>query len=216
MLTSQVWGGNYIFNDKQTPEVLEAIRNFVDYYPDDKAAIIVTLERAAVLNTWIMFLFYDGPSPPKGVFDNFTDIGPTDTTKTWDSFYDLVCPSQVSRISSLTWIAQTQRPIYPSVSDSIFFPVTLANNPQRTTLHHRHRDHASSRQRRYPPRIPRPLVLRGRIGSQRDRRHRQHRIPADALHGHQQSQGKGRSELSAATQGIPLTRSDAGPHRPPT
>lgn len=92
ILTRQVWGGNYIFDHKKTPQVLEAIRNFVDYYPDDKAAIIVTLERAAVLNTWIMFLFYDGPSPPTGVFDNFTDIGPTDTTKTWGSFYDLVCP----------------------------------------------------------------------------------------------------------------------------
>lgn len=43
-----------------------------------------------MVDTWIMFLFYDGPSPPKGVFDNFTDIGPIDTTKTWDTFYDLV------------------------------------------------------------------------------------------------------------------------------
>jgi hypothetical protein len=37
-----------------------------------------------------MFLFYDGPEPPQGVFDRFKAIGPTETTKTWDSYYDLV------------------------------------------------------------------------------------------------------------------------------
>ena len=40
-----------------------------------------------------MFLFYDAPSPPDGVFDKFKEIGPTDTTKTWDSYNELVCCS---------------------------------------------------------------------------------------------------------------------------
>lgn len=43
-----------------------------------------------------MFLFYDGPEPPKGVFDNFTALNPTDTTKTWDSYNDLVRPLEYS------------------------------------------------------------------------------------------------------------------------
>ncbi|KAL4943461.1 hypothetical protein BDV06DRAFT_234678 [Aspergillus oleicola] len=87
---SKVWGGNYIFDASQTPEVLQAVRDFTEYYPDDKAAIIVTTNRALVVNTWIMFLFYDGPEPPAGVFDNFTALDPTGTTKTWDSYYDLL------------------------------------------------------------------------------------------------------------------------------
>ncbi|KAE8353856.1 FAD dependent oxidoreductase [Aspergillus coremiiformis] len=86
----QVWGGNYMFKAEQTPQVLEAIRDFTGNYPDDKAAIIVTVQNADLLNSWVMFLFYDGPKPPKGVFDKFKAIGPDDQTKTWDSYYDLL------------------------------------------------------------------------------------------------------------------------------
>ncbi|KAH1486410.1 hypothetical protein KXV92_005697 [Aspergillus fumigatus] len=74
----------------KTPQVLSALRDFTEHYPDDKAAIIVTCEHGLLIHTWIMFLFYDGPEPPEGVFTNFTAIGPTDTTKTWDSYYDLL------------------------------------------------------------------------------------------------------------------------------
>lgn len=86
----KVWGGNYIFTADQTADVLEAVRDFTENYPDDKAAIIVTSEHAALINTWIMFLFYDGPEPPQGVFDRFKALNPTDTTKTWDTYYDLL------------------------------------------------------------------------------------------------------------------------------
>ncbi|KAB8238744.1 FAD dependent oxidoreductase [Aspergillus alliaceus] len=86
----KVWGGNYIFTSDKTPQVLEAVRDFTENYPDDKAAIIATAEHAALLNTWIIFLFYDGPEPPQGVFDRFKAIGPLDKTKTWDSYYDLL------------------------------------------------------------------------------------------------------------------------------
>lgn len=102
----KVWGGNYIFKASQTAEVLEAVRDFTDNYPDDKAAVIVTAEHAALLNTWIMFLFYDGPEPPEGVFDKFKALEPVDTTKTWDSYYDLVSilhfifgPGQANKVS---------------------------------------------------------------------------------------------------------------------
>lgn len=38
-----------------------------------------------------MFVFYDGPTPPDGIFNNFTDLGADlNTAKTWDSYYDLV------------------------------------------------------------------------------------------------------------------------------
>ncbi|KAI9369575.1 hypothetical protein BJX61DRAFT_136481 [Aspergillus egyptiacus] len=87
---SKVWGGNLVFGADKTPEILKAVRDFTEYYPDDKAAVIVTAEHALLLNTWIMFVFYDGPAPPPGVFDNFTALNPLDTTKTWDTYYDLL------------------------------------------------------------------------------------------------------------------------------
>jgi hypothetical protein len=77
---------------------LSALRDFTEHYPDDKAAIIVTCEHGLLIHTWIMFLFYDGPEPPEGVFTNFAAIGPTDTTKTWDSYYDLVSNPAVSHL----------------------------------------------------------------------------------------------------------------------
>ncbi|KOS38668.1 hypothetical protein ACN38_g10495 [Penicillium nordicum] len=86
----KVWGGNYVFTGDKAPEILTALRNFTDEYPDDKAAIIVTFERGLVLDLCILFLFYDGPEPPSGVFDEFTVIKHTSTVKTYDSYYDLL------------------------------------------------------------------------------------------------------------------------------
>ncbi|CAG8910187.1 unnamed protein product [Penicillium egyptiacum] len=86
----KVWGGNYVYTADKAPEILTAVRNFTDEYPDDKAAIIVTFERSLVLDLCILFLFYDGPEPPSGVFDEFTDIEHTSTAKTWDTYYDLL------------------------------------------------------------------------------------------------------------------------------
>jgi len=89
--SQQVWGGNYFFTPSKTSQILEALRDFTEHYPDNKAGIIVTSEKGALVDSWIMFLFYDGPSPPEGVFDNFTAIGPIlDITKTWHSYYDMV------------------------------------------------------------------------------------------------------------------------------
>ncbi|EAW14587.1 uncharacterized protein ACLA_076270 [Aspergillus clavatus NRRL 1] len=85
-----VWGGTYVFGGDKTEEMLAALRDFVEYYPDEKASIILTREHATLLNTWIMFLFYDGPSPPAGIFDNFTALNPLDQTKTWSSYADLL------------------------------------------------------------------------------------------------------------------------------
>ncbi|PLN74893.1 putative FAD dependent oxidoreductase [Aspergillus taichungensis] len=110
----KVWGGNYLFNEDQTPEVLEAVRDFTENYPDDKAAIIVTIEKAAILHTWIMFLFYDGPEPPQGVFDKFKAIGPTDQTKTWDSYYDLLKHNDIFILRGQRYSIATETTPLPS------------------------------------------------------------------------------------------------------
>ncbi|KAI1081479.1 FAD binding domain-containing protein [Whalleya microplaca] len=76
-----VWGGNLVFD--ATPEVtaglLAALRNFTENYPDEKAGIIMTAERTfeTLVDLWIMFLYYNGPEPPSGVFDSFLALKPT-------------------------------------------------------------------------------------------------------------------------------------------
>ncbi|KAK3314372.1 hypothetical protein B0H66DRAFT_523882 [Apodospora peruviana] len=76
----KVWGGNLFFarTPKTDAKLLKAVRDFTEYNTDDKAAVIVTAERTNVnlVDSWILFLFYDGATPPPGTFDNFTSVGP--------------------------------------------------------------------------------------------------------------------------------------------
>ncbi|KAI1495931.1 FAD binding domain-containing protein [Biscogniauxia marginata] len=73
-----VYGGNLIYD--ATPEnsaaILAAVRDFTENYPDDKAGIIVTAERtlATLADIWVIFIYYNGPEPPAGVFDKFTAV----------------------------------------------------------------------------------------------------------------------------------------------
>jgi len=72
-----------------------AISNFVRDYPDAKAAVIPTFQfglPANLLNLVggpLFFFFYDGPTPPAGVFDEFDAIPSlSDSTGTM-SYYEL-------------------------------------------------------------------------------------------------------------------------------
>ncbi len=53
-----VWGGNLWFeaNDKTTPKILKAVRDFTEYNTDPKAGVIVTSERtlATLVQLWIV------------------------------------------------------------------------------------------------------------------------------------------------------------------
>ncbi|OTB00855.1 hypothetical protein M426DRAFT_323970 [Hypoxylon sp. CI-4A] len=75
-----IWGGNLEFDAtaENTAAILAAVRNFTENYPDKKAGVIVTAERtlSTLLDIWVLFLYYNGPEPPQGVFDEFLAIGP--------------------------------------------------------------------------------------------------------------------------------------------
>lgn len=94
---ANVWGGNLVY--LRTPEkdkkLLKAVRDFTEYNTDNKAAVIVTAERANVdiVDSWILFLFYDGPSPPAGIFANFTDADPILDTCRERTYADLMASS---------------------------------------------------------------------------------------------------------------------------
>lgn len=88
----QVWGGNLIFDSSKSAALLHALQNFTQNYPDEKAGIILTSEitGANLVHIWIMFLFYDGPTPPAGVFDMFTSLSPITNNAKTRSYYDLL------------------------------------------------------------------------------------------------------------------------------
>lgn len=89
-----VWGGNlvYLRTPAKDKKLLKAVRDFTEYNTDPKAAVIVTAERGNlnVVDSWILFLFYDGPSPPKGLFANFTDVNPLLDTTRRRTYADLI------------------------------------------------------------------------------------------------------------------------------
>lgn len=92
-----VYGGNLVF--VRTPALdaalLRAVRDFTEYNTDDKAAVIVTAERTNVdlIDSWILFLFYDGATPPPGTFSNFTSLGPLTNDLRTRTYADLMALS---------------------------------------------------------------------------------------------------------------------------
>lgn len=118
-----IWGGNLVF--LRTPEkdkkLLQAVRDWTEYNEDEKAAVIVTAERANVnvVDSWIIFLFYDGPSPPPGLFDNFTDVNPLlDTTRT-RTYADLMAYSNWVVIKGSVVDISTETIPLPSAENSV-------------------------------------------------------------------------------------------------
>ncbi|KAF5327189.1 hypothetical protein D9619_004973 [Psilocybe cf. subviscida] len=87
---TQVWGG-LIFNaESMIPAVSAATAKFQAEVKDPKAAIITLVSEV---------LFYDAPTPPKGIFDDFLAIPATTTDISTRSFLSLVLSSPVTNIS---------------------------------------------------------------------------------------------------------------------
>jgi hypothetical protein len=92
------WGGVRTYSGYETDKLLKAFHDFTANPVDPKAAIILTFEKLGntVLNA--LFMFYDGPKAPKGVFKQFEDIPIfLDLTYT-QSYADLVCPFLIALI----------------------------------------------------------------------------------------------------------------------
>ncbi|KAK0754422.1 hypothetical protein B0T18DRAFT_386301 [Schizothecium vesticola] len=90
-----VLGGNLVFarsSAETSRRILKAVRDFTEHNADNRAAVIVTAERTNLdlVDSWILFLFYDGPEAPPGTFDNFTSIGPTLNTVRTRTYADLL------------------------------------------------------------------------------------------------------------------------------
>ena len=70
-----------------------------------------------IVDMWIMFLFYDGPTPPAGVFDIFTDIGPSiDNCKT-RSYYDLLSYNDWAVVKGSIYTISTETTSLPNVTE---------------------------------------------------------------------------------------------------
>ena len=88
-VNGQVWGGLRAYTPDKRQALFRAITRFIASYPDAKAAVIPVFQFGLPLNLLnaitgpLLFMFYDGPTPPPGVFDEFDAITAlSDETKT--------------------------------------------------------------------------------------------------------------------------------------
>jgi hypothetical protein len=114
-------GGNLLFlhSPATDSKILKAVRDFTEYNEDPKAAVIVTAERINLnlLDSCILFLFYDGLSPPPGTFDNFTSMGPFTNDCRERTYADLMAFSNWVIVKASTVDIATETIPNPSVAN---------------------------------------------------------------------------------------------------
>ncbi|EMD37315.1 hypothetical protein CERSUDRAFT_94318 [Gelatoporia subvermispora B] len=71
---SQVWGGSIVLNPGTSDQLTDAVLNFVTNVTDPKASIIPAYNVASGTIIPTALLFYDAPTPPDGIFDDFLAI----------------------------------------------------------------------------------------------------------------------------------------------
>jgi hypothetical protein len=92
LILAKVWGGHRVFAGGKTTQLLAAIRDYTEYNTDPKAGTIPTAELTTygLVDIWVVFFFYNGPTPPPEVFANFTKIPESLSTTQTRSYDDLV------------------------------------------------------------------------------------------------------------------------------
>ncbi|KAF8970543.1 hypothetical protein BDZ97DRAFT_1914448 [Flammula alnicola] len=95
---TQVWGGTIVNLGSAIPDVKAATATFQTSATDPKAAIIIAYNYVAASQQVIasQLLFYDAPTPPPGIFDDFLAIPSIQSDIGTRSFLSLVQSSPVN------------------------------------------------------------------------------------------------------------------------
>ncbi|KAF8968756.1 hypothetical protein BDZ97DRAFT_1915822 [Flammula alnicola] len=95
---TQVWGGTIVNLGSAIPDVKAATATFQTSATDPKAAIIIAYNYVAASQQVIasQLLFYDAPTPPPGIFDDFLAIPSIQSDISTRSFLSLVQSSPVN------------------------------------------------------------------------------------------------------------------------
>ncbi|KZV75358.1 FAD-binding domain-containing protein [Peniophora sp. CONT] len=103
-----IWGGTVVFTADQLHAVSLAIANFSQNNTDKKAMMLPTYNSAIGIPGATVIVFYDGPSPPAGIFDTLLTIPALSSgvqTHTFNEFVasfpaDLAAPTRGAFMSS--------------------------------------------------------------------------------------------------------------------
>ena len=124
-----------VFTADKTDQMLAAVRDFTENYPDEKAGIIMTAELSALgaIDMWIMFLLYDGPTPPAGVFDSFLEIGPTLNNCKTRAYNELLTYNNFGVVKGSIYTITTETLPVPSVENGAEVLRAVYDNWRNTT-----------------------------------------------------------------------------------
>ncbi|KAH7920768.1 FAD-binding domain-containing protein [Leucogyrophana mollusca] len=128
----QVWGGLITITGNNIPAVNAATANFAANNTDPKAAIITTYNFLLGEPGVSQLIFYDGPTPPSGIFDDFLAIPYLTKDVSTRSFSSLVTASPSNATAGMRGIFNTVSVLeYPIalidaiVNETIYYGTTL-------------------------------------------------------------------------------------------
>ncbi|KAF2229605.1 FAD-binding domain-containing protein [Viridothelium virens] len=111
----QVWGGTKVYAGTDHEAILAATAEFTENFTDPKAAIIVTNDFALddLASLIVMFYFYDGPTPPAGIFDEFDKVTPISSNVSTQSYPSLLTANNAYSLSGFRY--QIREGTYPNL-----------------------------------------------------------------------------------------------------
>ncbi|KAI0700209.1 FAD-binding domain-containing protein [Cytidiella melzeri] len=128
----QVWGGLLLITEDQLDKVNAATVKFSSEVTDPKAQIITTYNFLLGEPGASVIIFYDGPSPPSGIFDDFLAIPALSTNVDTRSFLSLVqvSPSNATATSrgafhTVSLLSYSADVINAVLNESIFWGTEL-------------------------------------------------------------------------------------------
>ena len=90
-----------LYSSLQFDEVRAAIANFSAYSRDPKAAILPSYISYGGYQNISQGIFYDGPTPPPGTFDNFTNIPSLSSDLKTRSYLDMILSAPANSTGGL-------------------------------------------------------------------------------------------------------------------
>ncbi|KAI9676693.1 MAG: hypothetical protein M1822_008256 [Bathelium mastoideum] len=111
----QVWGGTKTYAGSDYKTLLGATANFTQNFTDPKAAVIVTNDFTLddLASIIVIFYFYDGPTPPAGIFDEFDQVTPLSSNVSTQSYPSLLTGNNAYSLSGLRY--QIREGTYPNL-----------------------------------------------------------------------------------------------------
>ncbi|KAF9815956.1 hypothetical protein IEO21_04283 [Rhodonia placenta] len=89
----EVWAGQVTYSGAEVQAVTDATYNFANYIVDPKAAIITTYDYIGGALVSSVIMFYDAPTPPPGIFDDFIAVPSLASTVATQSFLSFILSS---------------------------------------------------------------------------------------------------------------------------